>query len=69
MRRGLSWGAVTSTAFLNVMSDNLLTQLDKGKNVKAVLFVDDTILWTPLLKCQEYQFSRNGMKHLLLVPI
>jgi len=44
--------------FFNVIIDNLLTQLDKVKNVKAVLFVDDTVLWTPLPKCQEYQFSQ-----------
>jgi hypothetical protein len=41
-----------------VTIDDLLTQLDEVKNVNAVLFVDDTVLWTPLLKCQEYQFSQ-----------
>jgi predicted mannosyl-3-phosphoglycerate phosphatase (HAD superfamily) len=55
IRRGLSWEAGTSTTFFNVTIDDLLTQLDKGKNVKAVFFVDDTVLWTPLPKCQEYQ--------------
>jgi hypothetical protein len=39
-----------------VTINDLLTQLDKVKNVKTVLFVDDTVLWTPLMKCQEYQF-------------
>jgi hypothetical protein len=42
-----------------VTIDDLLAQLDKVKNVKAVLFVDDTVLWTPLPKCQEYQFSQK----------
>ena len=37
-----------------MIDDLLLTQLDKVKNVKAVLFVDDTVLCTPLPKCEEY---------------
>jgi hypothetical protein len=38
--------------------DDLLTQLGMSKTVKAVLFVDDTVLWTPLPKRQEYHFSQ-----------
>jgi len=47
IKRGLSWVTGTSTAFFfNVTTDDLLTQFDKVKNVKAVLFVDDTSLDT-----------------------
>ena len=49
---------VQALPFFSVMIDDLLTQFDKVKNVKAVLFVDDTALWTQLPKCQEYQFSQ-----------
>jgi hypothetical protein len=48
----------TSTTIFNVMINDLLTQLDKIKNVRSAIFVDDLVFWTSLPKYQEHQLSQ-----------
>ena len=40
------------------MINDLLTQLDKIKNVRSAIFVDDLVFWTSLPKHQEHQLSQ-----------
>jgi hypothetical protein len=56
IRRRLTQGACI--ALFDVMINDLPRHLDKFKNVKTALFVDNTVLWALLPKCQKYQFSQ-----------